>query len=496
MNAEMMQHRIRITRIIDKQIMLSGRMVLIFVSILPLLSCSGDVTTEQPNIILCMADDQGWFEAGYQGHPYVKTPVMDEMARKGIRFNAFYAGAPVCTPTRASVMTGRHSNRSGAFNWNYSFRPEEITIARLVREAGYSTGHFGKWHLGPVKKGSPVNPGAMGFDYWLSHDNFFGYNPPLSENGTDPQEFRGESSEILVRNAIAWIRNCLKKKKPFFAVIWFGSPHGPYAASDVDYGPYSKLRWSTKNPMIPHRYGEITAMDRAMGELRQFLREREIAGNTLLWYCSDNGIPGEVALEEEPLRGHKSLLYENGIRVPALIEWPDIFPEPAVIDIPCVTSDILPTLCDYLCIGLPDRPLDGISLRPVLEGELSERPEPICFWYHDFRKEEDYNLEWYMDKELLLGNVPTSKVVGIQFHNFVDVSPLTKDYPGIAAIRDNRYKLVEPSPGVFELYDIQADPGEQNDLAAGRPEITEKLMDQLRTWQSDVERSLSGADYK
>ena len=478
-----------------KQICISGSMFLLL-----LFSYSKAATNELPNIILCMADDQGWYNTGYNGHPYVKTPVLDEMSRNGIRFNMFYAASPVCTPTRASVMTGRHSDRMGTFNWNYSIRPEEITIAHLLKEAGYSTGHFGKWHLGPVKSGSPVNPGAMGFDYWLSHDNFFGYNPPLSENGNPWKEFRGESSEILVENAIEWIKGNQNKKKPFLAVIWFGSPHDPFSASDLDYGLYfPHVLRETENPVLPHYLGEITALDRALGKLRQFLEVQKIKDNTLLWYCSDNGIPPEVALDEEPLRGHKSQVYENGLRVPAIIEWPDKFPRPLEIDIPCVTSDILPTVCDFLSIELPDRPLDGISLKPILAGTESQRRKPICFWYNDFRNEEKYNLEWYLDKSLLLGNVPTHKEVrtgGIQFNNFVDVSALRKDFPGIAAIRDNRFKLVEAAPGKFELYDILHDPGEQTDLISEYPDTTQKLIQQLRQWQKEVARSMTGADYK
>ncbi|MCK5173635.1 MAG: sulfatase-like hydrolase/transferase, partial [Planctomycetes bacterium] len=138
------------------------------------------VSRKPPNIILCMADDQGWHETGYYDHPFLKTPVMDEMAAKGLRFDRFYSGAPVCSPTRASVMTGRNPNRCGCFSWNYSIRPEEITIAELVKESGYVTGHFGKWHLGPAKGSSFTNPGANGFDEWLSHDNFFELNPTLS----------------------------------------------------------------------------------------------------------------------------------------------------------------------------------------------------------------------------------------------------------------------------------------------------------------------------
>src|SRR5210317_171806 len=119
---------------------------------------------DKPNIILVMADDQGWGDMAYNGHPVLKTPNFDAMAAEALRFDRFYAAAPVCSPTRASVLTGRHPNRSAVFKWGHSLRPQEITIAERLREAGYSTGHFGKWHLGSVRKGSPVNPGAQGFD--------------------------------------------------------------------------------------------------------------------------------------------------------------------------------------------------------------------------------------------------------------------------------------------------------------------------------------------
>src|SRR5688572_20740143 len=150
---------------------------------------------DRPNIILLMGDDHGWDEVGYNGHPYLKTPVLDEMARTGLRLDRFYSGGSSCSPTRATVMTGRHHNRSGTFQPGWSLRPEEITVAHLLKQAGYATGHFGKWHLGPVNAKSPTNPGKMGFDEFLSHDNFFELNPHFSRNGGPPQQFKGESSE-------------------------------------------------------------------------------------------------------------------------------------------------------------------------------------------------------------------------------------------------------------------------------------------------------------
>ena len=172
---------------------------------------------ERPNFILLMGDDHGWDETGYNGHPYLKTPVLDEMAAQGLRLNRFYAAHPTCSPTRGSVLTGRHPNRYGTFTPNYSIRPEEVTIAHLLEDAGYRCGHFGKWHLGPVKSGSPTNPGAMGFHEWLSHDNFFEINPILSRNGGRPEQIKGESSEIIVDEAIRFIRSA--DRKPFKVVV-------------------------------------------------------------------------------------------------------------------------------------------------------------------------------------------------------------------------------------------------------------------------------------
>ncbi|MEE2739159.1 MAG: sulfatase-like hydrolase/transferase, partial [Planctomycetota bacterium] len=261
---------------------------------------------ERPNFILLMGDDHGWDETGYNGHPYLKTPVLDEMAAQGLRLNRFYAAHPTCSPTRGSVLTGRHPNRYGTFTPNYSIRPEEVTIAHLLDDAGYRCGHFGKWHLGPVKSGSPTNPGAMGFHEWLSHDNFFEINPILSRNGGRPEQIKGESSEIIVDEAIRFIRSA--DRKPFLVVVWFGSPHEPYRGLPDDLAIYDAIPGKfndrevrltsnetgtpTDRPLgdvLRERYAEITAMDRSIGRLRNWLDQAGLRDNTLLWYCGDNG---------------------------------------------------------------------------------------------------------------------------------------------------------------------------------------------------------------
>src|SRR4051794_2402179 len=162
---------------------------------------------EPPNVVLVMADDQGWGDMAYNGHPHLKTPHFDALARAGVRFDRFYAQAPVCSPTRGSVLTGRHPNRFGCFSWGHPLRPQEATLAQALRRAGYRTGHFGKWHLGGVQKASPVSPGACGFDAWVSAPNFFDLDPILSDRGT-AVPFKGDSSDVTVDLALRFIRDC------------------------------------------------------------------------------------------------------------------------------------------------------------------------------------------------------------------------------------------------------------------------------------------------
>lgn len=444
-----------------------------------------------PNIILCMADDQGWHETGYYDHPFLKTPVLDDMAARGLRLDRFYSAAPVCSPTRGSVMTGRHPNRFGCFIWNYSIRPEEITIAEMLKERGYRTGHFGKWHLGPVKGVSLTNPGANGFDRWLSHDNFFELDPVLVSDGGEPQVHPGESSEVVVEAAIDFIDKTKYSERPFFVVVWFGSPHGPYEGLAEDLALYEGVA----DENLRNRFAEITAMDRAVGRLRNYLKKEDLAKDTLFWYCSDNGIPKGVKFHTN-LKGNKGQVYEGGVRVPALIEWPAVIKEPANSEVPCVTSDILPTICDLLGLKLPDRPIDGISLVELIKGKMTSRTEPICFWVYDRSTEED-NEPW-LDPENQQGTTPTVSKDSIQFQNFKHPVPRTEDFGGTAAIRDNRYKLVvagKSGSETIELFDLVADPTESVNLADSEGGIVAGLRAALEEWQTSVERSLSGYDY-
>lgn len=475
----------------------------------------------RPNIVLLMGDDHAWDETAYNGHPHLKTPVLDEMAATGLQMDNFYAAAPVCSPTRGSVLTGRHPNRYGTFTPNWSMRPEEITIGHILGKAGYACGHFGKWHVGTVKAGSPLNPGAMGFDEWVSHDNFFEMNPQLSRNGGPPEQFEGEGSEVVIDETIRFIGGAAESRQPFLAVVWFGSPHEPYSGLDEDLALYDdlpekyderKVRLTGTDDGLPverplrdvlrERYAEITAMDRAIGKLRSYLADEGLGQNTLLWYCGDNGLPSS-GLATAPFRGQKGRVYEGGVRVPGVIEWPEGIAAPRATDVNAVTSDMLPTLCDLTGEQPPERPLDGVSLKALIAGEMTERPSPICFWSYDTRHETAGSPEPYIDPAMQQGTTPLVKVMDGRFtrnfRNFHHPEISSEDFSGARAILDNRYKLViggeNGDETVKELFDLRSDQAEETNLIDAEPEAADDLERQLREWQESVLNSLTGKDY-
>jgi len=406
-----------------------------------------------PHIVLVMADDQGWGQTGYYNHPRLKTPNLDAMSSSGLRFDRFYAGAPVCSPTRASVLTGRANDRTGVMSHGYALRRQEITLASILAKAGYRTGHFGKWHLNALRgAGVPIlrtddhNPGEFGFGTWLSVTNFFDRDPILSRLG-EFEEFQGDSSEVVVDQALQFLgQNSLQG--PTLTVIWYGTPHSPFKAAEVDLQDFEDLDEASR-----HHYGELVAMDRSIGTLRTGLRKLGIADHTVLWFCSDNGgLPKIKPDTVGGLRGNKGTIYEGGLRVPAILEWPDGITEARVTEYPASVLDILPTLLEITELQHPDprRPLDGLSLVPLLTGEIGARSKPIPF-----------------------------------------------RHTGRAALIDNNMKLLTTGLGKnpFELYDLSKDPDEQQDLAKLQPEIYKKMREQLMNWSRSVDASVSGKDY-
>jgi arylsulfatase A-like enzyme len=428
---------------------------------------------KKPNIVLCMTDDQGWGDVSYNGHPVLKTPELDKMAASGVRFDRFYAAAPVCSPTRGSVLTGRHPNRFKCFSHGYPLPAEEFTIAQAVKLAGYTTGHFGKWHLNgvrgpgkPVLADDPRSPGRRGFDEWLSATNFFDLNPSFGRNGK-PEKFTGDGSDIIVDEALKFIDRSRKAGKPFLAVIWYGSPHNPHSALPQDRKPYAGV----PNKLAPY-YGELAAVDRSMGKLRAELRRMGIADNTIVWFCSDNGgAVGEQSVGG--LRGGKSALWEGGIRVPGLLEWPARIKKPFRTSVPCNTSDMFPTVVDLLGVTPPDRarPLDGISLVSLLDGKMSSRPKPMAFWSGKNK-----------------GGGGHAALIDNQFK--LHLNPSSKEGKGRTG--GGRKRKMPP----VLLYDLAADPKETTDLSVKDPERVKRMTAVLEGWKKSVRNSIAGNDYK
>lgn len=455
----------------------------------------------------CMADDLGWGDVGFNGNRTIRTPHLDAMARSGARFTRFYAQAPVCSPTRGSVLTGRHPYRYGIYSANVGhIREPERTLAERLAASGYATGHFGKWHLGTLSKtvrdsnrGGPrgiahfAPPDAHGFqEYFSTEAKVPTWDPLLRPRGirrrtwwdpvNDPQdavaygtnywhngkrvddELRGDDSQIIVDRALPFIRRAVQNKRPFFVVIWFHAPHLPVVA-----GPKFRALYPGKSSYEQHYFGCITALDQQIGRLRTTLRDLGVADNTLLCFCSDNGpegraskAPGSAGL----LRGRKRDLFEGGIRVPGLLEWPTRVKAGLQVDTPCVTSDYLPTIlyaagirsdCDYR--------IDGIDLLPILEGKQKLRPRPIGF-------QSARQVAWIDNRfKLMQLNVETRKR-----------SP-----------KKRKRKPTERRQVL--LFDIPEDPGETRNLADQHPEVVQKMQAQLNAWRQSCTRSDRGGDY-
>jgi arylsulfatase A-like enzyme len=410
---------------------------------------------ERPNIILIMSDDQGWGQIGYYHHPILKTPHLVKMAEEGLRMDRFYAAAPVCSPTRSSVLTGRTNERSAVFAHGFPMRRQEKTIAQALQKAGYATAHFGKWHLNGLKgPGVPIlssdqrNPGIFGFDDWLSVSNFFDLNPLMSHNGSI-REFSGSSSDIIVNQAIQFIRS--HKNNPFFVVIWFGSPHEPWRALPMDKNDLKEELEETKRNYL----GEIVEMDNSIGRLHTSLEELGLTENTLIWFNSDNGSVSLGGKEGAGgLRDFKGSLYEGGIRVPCIIKWPAKIKKGKISLFPASTMDIFPTIAN-IC-NLPDdvllKPTDGMSIDALF-----------------------YQLN---DKER--------------------IHPIPFKYRNQGALIDNDFKLVTQNieNKEYALFHLKRDRAETIDVISLYPKKAGEMISFYEKWLASVNRSLRGEDYE
>jgi len=434
-----------------------------------------------------MADDLGWGDPGFNGNGIIRTPHLDLMAASGIRFTRFYSGGPVCSPTRGTCLTGRHYFRYGVTHANEGMLPkQEITLASMLKPLGYATGHFGKWHLGTLTKeikdgrrGGPgtenyMPPWEHGFDVCFSTEqavptwNPMENQPFVTKYWEGPgkhavMNLEGDDSRVMMDRVLPFIRDAAKAAQPFLAVVWFHAPHQPVVA-----GPAYRAMYAKYDEGRQHYFGCITALDEQVGRLRRELRQLGMADNTMFWFTSDNGPEGMTSDQGTNrgatggLRGRKRSLFSGGVNVPGLLEWPGYAKPGRVIDIACSTLDYLPTIREVTHARLPGkpRPIDGISLKPLLDGKETDRPEPLCFRY-------------------------------------IEPKHAMHDAPTVAML-EGRFKLLTnfSNDGSEDLlYDVCSDRGETENIIGRHIEVARSMKKRLRDWIESCKVSHSGADY-
>ncbi|MHC5184022.1 MAG: sulfatase-like hydrolase/transferase [Planctomycetota bacterium] len=367
---------------------------------------------KKPNVILFMTDDQGWGDVGFNGNKEILTPNMDGLVKRGARLHHFFSGCPVCSPTRGTVMTGRHYFRYGIWSANTGRLPrEEYTIPQGLKEIGYTSGHFGKWHLGSPHP-DYTGKGGGGSEKHLARPEWFGYdkhfvthhavktwdpygpdgsqidttdNPYWEDGKRVTERLTGDDTRIIMDRVIPFIEKAAKDDKPFVAVIWSHAPHTPLEAGPKYRQMYEKRGLDDKKI---NYYGSITALDDQIGRLDSKLKELDLWDNTMFWYCSDNGPAKHIRDggygSTDGMRGKKAHLFNGGVCVPAFVVWPGHVKGGSTIKTPLSTLDYLPTVFAAAGAKMPDgRPIDGENILDIVKGRRTKRQKSIPFRFRE-----------------------------------------------------------------------------------------------------------------
>ncbi len=443
----------------------------------------GAEPASRPNVILIITDDQGYGDLGFTGNPVIETPNIDALARHSASMTNFYVH-PVCAPTRACLMTGRYNYRTrvvDTYMGRAMMEPQETTLAEILRDAGYRTGIFGKWHLGD---NYPMRPMDQGFDESLvirgggigqPSDPVGGegkYTDPMLVDNGKVRSFKGYCTDIYFDRAIAWLERCQQEKKPFFAYIPTNAPHGPFHDVPEElYQHYKSMNLASdqfpqeKGHKLPDKVNQdtlarifamVTNIDQNVGRLMAKLKQMNLTENTMVMFMVDNG--PNTNRYVAGMKGWKSFVHEGGIHAPFFMHWPETLKAGHQSDRIAAHIDILPTVAEACQVQLPETlNLDGRSILPLLKGQAVDWPDRmIVIQSHR-------------------GDVP------VKYHHF--------------AARTQRWKLLNASgfgkekpdgPPQFELYDMIADPLEEHNLAAEKPEIVEPLKQRYEAWFEDV----------
>jgi arylsulfatase A-like enzyme len=440
---------------------------------------AGVVRAAPPHVVLILVDDLGWMDLRCQGNDQLNTPRLDALAKQGVRFTNAYAASPVCSPTRAALITGlaparlhiTQHGKDGPSFWpkGRKLQPplaehvlplKTATIAERVKDAGYATGFFGKWHLSGDL--DPKDPTAGGPDFWPEHQGFdvnvggcgLGgpptYFDPYQIPAIKPRKKGEYLTDRLADEAVGFLQG--NHKKPMFLCLWTYNVHYPFEAPPELVEKYKgKEGKGLKNPVYA---AQVEATDRAIGKVLDEIDRLGIADNTLVIFTSDNG-GWDGATDNRPLRAGKGDLYEGGLRVPLIVRWPGVIAKgkavapDSTIDTPVVSTDLSATILDAADVTLGrNETLDGVALRPLLQGKQPDR-DAIFFHYPHYA--------WHKANR-----------------------------PG-GAVRSGSYKLIRRyDDGVLELFDLAKDAGEEKNLADQLPEVAAKLDDRLGRWLKDT----------
>ncbi|GAB5406078.1 MAG: arylsulfatase [Aureliella sp.] len=425
---------------------------LILTASLPRLSYAADnATAAKPNVVIVITDDQGYGDLSCYGNPILKTPNIDELSAKSINLSDYHV-APTCSPTRCAFLTGHWTNRTGVWHTimgRSMLRENEVTMGQVFKDAGYATGMFGKWHLGD---NYPYRPEDRGYtevmrhggggvgqtpDYW---DNAY-FDGSYWHNG-EPEKVEGFCTDVFFDYAKRFIKSQKSAGQPFLAYIATNAPHGPMHSPEAFSAPYKD-----QNTGVANFYGMIANIDDNVGKMRKFLRTEGLAENTIFIFTTDNGSSSGTNNYNAGMRGKKGSPYDGGHRVPFMMHWPaGGYDSARTVEHITAHVDVLPTLIDLCEIAPPaDVEFDGVSIKPLLEGESKAWPDRMLIT--DSQRVKD-PIKWRQ-----------------------------------SAVMTDRWRLINGK----ELYDIKADPGQKSDVASGNPETVERLREFYEAWWAELE---------
>lgn len=430
-----------------------------------LMICFSATADERPNIVLIMADDLGYGDISCYGSETINTPHIDALAKNGIRFTDYHSNGAVCSPTRAALMTGRYPQRTGvegvitaARHREVGLPLEEVTVAEVLKDAGYATAMFGKWHLGyDIKKFGPLRQGFETFEGFVS-GNVDYFNKIDQEGhrdwyvGDELKHVDGYVTDLINDRGVDWIAKQQKenKDKPFFLYLAHGAPHYPLQGPDGEGFRVvgKKVSQPVENPKAVYK-AMIESMDAGIGRVVAELEKHDLTKNTMVIFCSDNGQAGRIG-SAGPLRGSKGTVYEGGHRVPMVMQWPNGISGDSDRAGIIVGMDLFPTFTSMAGAEIPRGvQLDGINLLAVSKENLPEGGR-VAHWVHGSKH----------------------------------------------AIRQGPWKLVMNGKDKPELYNLKDDLGEQNDLAGQQPERVEAMQQAHQAWLEETREGVKPVSRK